>query len=287
MFRIQRELLRSSAQPARTRSARKAVEPFSVHGAQTVVPSARFAETPSLLALAPRIALAASHDMAVVITGETGTGKSYLARLIHDCSPRREQPFLVVSCGALAATLIESELFGHMRGAFTGADQGKPGKFAAAGTGTILLDEIDALGLDRQVKLLRVLEDGEYEPVGSNRTMMSHARVIAASNQDLEGAVAQGTFRSDLYYRLNVFALHLLPLRERTDDIAPLVHGMVARFSEALAKAPARLSTPALAALEGYAWPGNIRQLANVVRCAVLANTGPELLMKHLPESLF
>src|SRR5204862_3540762 len=147
----------------------------------------------------------------VLLTGETGTGKTYLARLIHEYSPRRKEPFLVVPCGALAANLIESEFFGHTKGAFTGADRPKVGKFAAAGEGSILLDEIDALGLEQQANLLRVIETGEYEPVGSNETSRSQARLVVASNWDLEEAVEAGKFRRDLYYRLNVMSFHLPP----------------------------------------------------------------------------
>src|SRR5262249_11352223 len=150
---------------------------------------------------------------------------------IHEHSPRKNQRMMVVPCGALAANLIESELFGHARGAFTGADRSKVGKFEAVGSGTLLLDEIDTLGLEHQAKLLRVIETGAYEPVGSNDTAICKARIIAASNWNLEEAVAQGKFREDLYYRLNVLALHLEPLKERPQDIAPLTRGMVAYFS--------------------------------------------------------
>src|SRR5207302_4870545 len=164
------------------------------------------AQTPSLLPLAERIAIAARHDVTVLLTGETGTGKTYLARLMHDCSPRRAEPFLAVPCGAQPANLIESAFFGHVRGAFTGADRAKVGKFEVAGKGTILLDEIDTLGLEQQAGLLRVIETGEYEPVGGNETRQSEARIIVAINWDLEEAVQTGKFRQDLYYRLNVMS---------------------------------------------------------------------------------
>jgi transcriptional regulator with PAS, ATPase and Fis domain len=242
--------------------------------------------TPSLCVLAKPIALAASHDIPVLLSGETGTGKTYLARLMHQWSPRCKHRFLIISCGALAANLIESEFFGYVKGAFTGANQAKEGKFATAGNGTIFLDEIDALGLDQQTNLLRVLETGEYEPVGSNQTRVCTARIIAASNWNLEEAVENGKFRRDLYYRLHVMAFRLPPLRERVQDIGPLAGGMAARFSTKFRKNLTGISPAALAALEAFPWPGNIRQLENVVQRAVLISTGPELLLSHLPPAV-
>jgi transcriptional regulator with PAS, ATPase and Fis domain len=243
-------------------------------------------QTPSLASLAEPLSLAASHDVTVLVTGETGTGKTHVARLIHECSPRRQHRLLVIPCGALVANLVESELFGHVRGAFTGADRPKVGKFEAAGDGTVLLDEIETLGLEQQANLLRVIETGEYEPVGSNRTQVCTARIIAASNCNLEEAVEQGRFRQDLYYRLNVMSFYLPPLRERVQDIGPLARGMAARYTQKFNKELFAVSPEALAGLEAYPWPGNIRQLENVIQQSVLMSTGPELLWPHLPKPI-
>jgi DNA-binding NtrC family response regulator len=239
--------------------------------------------TPSLAPLVETLAIAAAHPVTVLVDGETGTGKTYLARLLHDCSPRRQERFVVVPCGALAPNLVESEFFGHVKGAFTGADAPKVGKFAVAGEGTLLLDEIDALGLEQQASLLRVIETGEFEPVGSTETQLCRARVIAATNRDLNEAVERGQFRRDLFYRLNVMPFYLPPLRDRVEDIAPLLRGMAARYNAKYQKGLYRISTDVIAVLEAYPWQGNIRQLENVVQQAVLHSSGPELQVAHLP----
>jgi two-component system response regulator HydG len=247
--------------------------------------SRRFlALTPSLMPLVDRIALGASHDVTVLINGETGTGKTYLARLMHDYSPRRQQRILTIPCGAISANLIESEFFGHVKGSFTGADRTKVGKFAAVGDGTLLLDEIDTLGLEQQATLLRVIETGEFEPVGSTETQHCKARLIVASNIDLEKAVALGRFRADLYFRLNVMSFHLPPLRDRISDIEPLARGMAVRFARKFSKEIFDIHGEAMASLEAFAWPGNLRQLENVVQHAVLMANGPEILWRHLPS---
>jgi DNA-binding NtrC family response regulator len=244
------------------------------------------AYTPSLVPLAGQLAIAAAHDVTVLLTGETGTGKTHVAQMIHECSPRKRHGFMVVPCGALAANLIESELFGHVRGAFTGADRAKDGKFRVAGEGTLLLDEIDALGLEQQANLLRVLETGEFEPVGSNETQHCKARIIAASNIDLEDSVRRGRFRQDLFYRLNVMSFQMPALRERVPDIGTLARAMAARFASKFHKDLFQISREAITALEAYPWPGNIRQLENVVQQAVLVSTGPVLKLNHLPISV-
>lgn len=260
--------------------------PFPDPTAETVADRIRtrlLALTPSLAGMAEQLEIAATHDVTVLIEGETGTGKTHLAKLIHDCSPRGANRFLVVGCGALSGNLIASEFFGHVKGAFTGADVSKVGKFAAAGEGTLLLDEIDTLALDQQANLLRVIETGEFEPVGSNETHRSQARLIAATNWNLADAVERGTFRSDLYYRLHVLSFRLPPLRERPQDIPPLVRGMVARYGTKFGKRIVTVHADAMRALELFPWPGNIRQLENVLQQAVLTCAGDELRLPHLP----
>ena len=238
--------------------------------------------TPSLTAMVEQLCIAAAHDVTVLIEGETGTGKTFLAKLVHDCSVRRANRFMVVSCGTLSGNLIASEFFGHAKGAFTSADNQKVGKFAAAGEGTILLDEIDTLGLEHQANLLRVIETGEFEPVGSNETQICKARIIAATNWNLADAVERGTFRRDLYYRLHVISFQLPALRHRPEDIGPLVRGMVARYGTKYGKRLFGVCPETLRVLEAFPWPGNIRQLENVVQQAVLTSTGNELKLHHL-----
>ena len=239
--------------------------------------------TPSLAPLAEQLEIAARHDVPVLIEGETGTGKTHLAKLLHDCSQRAANRFLTVACGSHAGSLIASEFFGHAQGAFAGADAAKVGKFEAAADGTLMIDELDALGLDQQANLLRVIETGEFEPVGSNATQRSGARLIAATNWNLAEAVGRGSFRNDLYYRLNVLAFRLPPLRERPQDVSPLVRGMVARYNTRFAKRIGGVHGDAMRTLEVFPWPGNIRQLENVIQQAVLTCTGEELRLQHLP----
>src|SRR5687768_11650713 len=226
--------------------------------------------TPEMFEMMDEIQVAARHNVTALLTGETGCGKTFLARLIHELSDRRDERFCTVACGALPPDLIESALFGYVKGAFTGADKDREGKFAAAGKGTLLLDEIDVLPLDQQAKLLRVIETGEYEPVGSNETQISQARLVVASNYNLEELVRNGNFRTDLYYRLNILNFHLLPLRQRPWDIEYLVRKFALEHSRTHSIPLRSIDQSFFEVLRAYNWPGNIREMENVVRRAVL-----------------
>lgn len=222
----------------------------------------------------------------LLITGESGTGKSMIARAVHRRSSRRNGPFVEVACGALPDTLLESELFGHVAGAFTGAVVDKPGKFLQADGGTIFLDEISTASPGLQVKLLRVLQDFEFEPVGGQKTYRVDTRVILATNEALEQLVAEGRFRQDLYYRVNVINIELPPLRERVGDIALLATHFLRQVCEETGKQVAGFTEDALAVLQSYRWPGNVRELQNVVERAVLLGKGERIGVEDLPASL-
>jgi two-component system response regulator PilR (NtrC family) len=222
----------------------------------------------------------------VLVTGESGTGKELAAKAIHFNSNRKGGPFVTVNCGAIPQELMESELFGHVKGAFTGAMSAKQGLFEVADGGTLFLDEVSELPLHLQVKLLRVLEDPEVRPVGGVKPVRVDVRIVAATNRDLAEAMARGTFRQDLYYRLNVILLHLPPLRERREDIPLLVDHFLREFAEG-SGAPARVVSPeALAALESYAWPGNVRELENVIERAVTLERGAVIGAEAFPDPL-
>jgi len=213
----------------------------------------------------------------VLILGETGTGKELLAHAIHNNSPRAKHPLVKVNCAALPAPLIESELFGHQKGAFTGADTQRLGRFALADGGSLFLDEVGELPLELQAKLLRVLEEGEFELVGSSHSVKVDVRVIAATNRNLADAVAKGTFRSDLYYRLSIFPIVMPPLRERREDIRMLVTHLVNQLSLKLGKKIESIPQSAINVLQNYDWPGNVRELKNVIERAVIVTQGSKL----------
>lgn len=232
------------------------------------------------------IAQVSKSDATVLIRGESGTGKELVAQAIHYNSPRASKPLIKVNCAALPETVIESELFGHEKGSFTGAISTRKGRFELANGGTIFLDEIGDLSAMTQVKLLRVLQEKEFERVGGNETIRTNVRVIAATNRELEEAMERGIFREDLYYRLNVFPIHLPPLRERRDDILLLSDNFIAQYGEANHKTIQRISTPAIDLLMNYHWPGNVRELENCIERAVLLSVDGVIHSHHLPPSL-
>jgi Nif-specific regulatory protein len=233
-----------------------------------------------------QMAQVAATNTTVLIRGESGTGKEMVAHAIHYNSPRANKPFVKVSCAALPDSLIESELFGYERGAFTGAEQRKKGRFELAEAGTLFLDEIGDINLATQVKLLRVLQEREFERLGSTETVKVNVRLIAATNKDLEKAIAAGTFREDLYFRLNVFMIFVPPLRERKADLLQLVDHFLEKFSREHRKNIKRISTPAIDMLMSYHWPGNVRELENTLERAVLMCDGQVVHGHHLPPSL-
>ena len=233
-----------------------------------------------------QVAQVAQTNTTVLIRGESGTGKELIAHAIHYNSLRAKKPFIKVSCAALPDTLIESELFGYEKGAFTGAQTSKKGRFELADGGTLFLDEIGELNLSTQIKLLRVLQEREFERLGSSETIRSNIRLVAATNKDLEKAIAAGEFREDLYYRLNVFAIYVPPLRERKPDITLLADYFVEKFSREHGKSVKRISTPAIDMLASYHWPGNVRELANAIERAVVICEGQVLHSHHLPPTL-
>ncbi len=234
-------------------------------------------DSPPMQAVFDLIAKVAPSDVPVLIQGETGTGKELVARALHEQSRRRDQPFLAENCAAVPPQLLESELFGHKRGSFTGAVADRPGHFVAADGGTVFLDEIGDMPLEMQAKLLRVLQEGEVRPVGSNRTLKVDVRIVAATNKDLRALCAEGGFREDLYFRLNVVTIQLPPLRERGDDVLHLVRHFVGAAAREMGLAPERIPTltpAALEALKGWRWPGNVRELENEIRRALALADG-------------
>ena len=236
-----------------------------------------------VLELAARVA---PLDTTVLVHGESGTGKEFIVRMIHDQSPRAGGPFVSINCAALTESLLESELFGHVRGAFTGAVRDKPGLFEAAARGTLFLDEIGEVAPTVQAKLLRALQEREIRRVGGERTIKVDARVVAATNRDLRAAVAAGTFREDLYFRLGAFVINVPPLRDRREDIPPLVHDFVRRAASRAKKDVVSVSSDAMTSLMNYGWPGNVRELEHAVERAVIVARGPSIRVRELPPEV-
>lgn len=247
-------------------------------------PSRLSSQNPAMRQLLELVAVLADSPTSVLICGETGTGKEVIARAIHRQGPRAAKPFVAINCAALPDNLLESELFGYKRGAFTGADRDKPGRFSLVRDGTLFLDEIGEISPAMQVRLLRVLEEREFEPLGGSKAEALKARIIAASHRDLQAMVKQGTFREDLYYRLVVMRLDIPPLRERREDIPALAMVLLDRINLQQERRLDGISPEAMAALQDYDWPGNVRQLSNVIECAtVLCRTGV-IGSEHLPQ---
>ena len=236
-----------------------------------------------VLELAARVA---PLDTTVLVHGESGTGKEFIVRMIHDQSPRAGGPFVSINCAALTESLLESELFGHVRGAFTGAVRDKPGLFETAARGTLFLDEVGEVAPTVQAKLLRALQEREIRRVGGERTIKVDTRVVAATNRDLRAAVAAGTFREDLYFRLGAFVIDVPPLRERREDIPPLVHDFVRRAASRAKKDVVSVSSDAMTALMNYGWPGNVRELEHAIERAVIVARGPNLRIRELPPEV-
>lgn len=243
----------------------------------------RSASVRRLFDILPQVA---ASDSTILIQGETGTGKEVLARAIHNLSGRRDKPFVAVNCGALPDTLLESELFGYVKGAFTGAERDKPGRFALAEGGTLLLDEIGDVSAALQVKLLRVLQEKTYEPLGGTKTRKANVRIITVSNKDLAVLAKEGSFRQDLFYRINIVRLELPPLRRRKEDIPALVERFIDRLNRHQGKLVSGLSEEALARLIAHDWPGNIRELENTIEHAFILCSSGRIELNHLPEVL-
>jgi DNA-binding NtrC family response regulator len=244
------------------------------------------ANSPSMQEVLELAARVAPLDTTVLVYGESGTGKEFIVRMIHDQSPRASAPFVSINCAALTETLLESELFGHVRGAFTGAVRDKAGLFEVAGSGTIFLDEIGEVAPTIQAKLLRALQEREIRRVGAERNIKVNARVVAATNRDLRAAVDAGTFREDLYFRLGAFVIIVPPLRDRREDIPALVHSFLVRAASRMKKDVTSVSPDAMTALTNYRWPGNVRELQHAIERAVIMAHGPSIRVRELPPEV-
>jgi DNA-binding NtrC family response regulator len=269
------EVAEREHQRALSHAARDAEEPLGI-----------IAKSPPMRQLMDLARRVAKVDSTVLITGESGSGKERIARLIHDQSTRSAGPFIAVNCGAITETLLESELFGHVRGAFTGATHDRPGLFEAANGGTLLLDEVGEVSPGMQVKLLRALQEREVRRVGENKSRRVDVRVVAATNRDLAHGVAGGAFRQDLYYRLKVVALHVPPLRERRDDVLPLARALLADAAQRMKRKISGLAPDAVDQLLRYEWPGNVRELENAMERAVALARGSRVELEDLPEEI-
>ena len=239
-------------------------------------------ESEALRRVLKQVEAVAPTDATVLVLGETGTGKELIARALHNLSPRRQRTFVKLNCAAIPTGLLESELFGHEKGAFTGAITQKVGRFELAHQGTLFLDEVGEIPLELQPKLLRALQEQEFERLGSTKTVRVDVRLVAATNRDLGQMVGEGRFRSDLYYRLNVFPVVVPPLRQRPEDIPQLVRHFTQRFARRMSRQIETIPTPVMEALMGYPWPGNVRELQNVIERAVILSVGPSL---QVPQS--
>lgn len=241
---------------------------------------------PEMIEVFRSVGRVAARDVAVLVLGETGTGKELVARAIYQHSARQDQVFHAINCAAITETLLESELFGHERGAFTGAENRRIGKFEICDGGTLFLDEIGEMSPLMQSKLLRVLQEKEFERVGGNKTYRTDVRIIAATNRDLEAAMVEKNFRTDLYYRLNEFTIHLPPLRERGDDLKLMVEHFMAKFAKSLGKELVSIAPETMSRLAQYSWPGNVRELQGVIKQTLLRASGPVIVPSFLPPSL-
>jgi two-component system response regulator PilR (NtrC family) len=277
-FRIRKELDRKRLQQENVLLKRAM---HSAHQFSNIIGSSS-----AMLQVFELVETVASTGSTVLVTGESGTGKELIARAIHVRSPRADRPFVAVNCGAVTETLLDSELFGHMRGAFTGADANKKGLIEVAEKGTIFLDEIGEMSPMLQVKVLRVLQERKFRRVGGTEEVEADIRIIAATNRDLSKMVAEGQFREDLYYRINVIPVRLPSLRERVDDIPPLADHFVAKFAAQMKKNVTGISGGAMSRLMAYGWPGNVRELENAIERAVALERTPSILPESLPESV-
>jgi transcriptional regulator with GAF, ATPase, and Fis domain len=278
--REQEKLLTAMAEIKALKDRLERENSYLQHAAQVRPPQGLTSRSPRFLSVIEEIVQVAQTGSTVLLLGETGSGKEVMAQAIHDASARKDRPMIKVNCAALPASLIESELFGREKGAFTGALARQPGRFEVADGSTIFLDEVGELPLELQPKLLRVLQDGEFERLGSTRTIRVDARVIAASNQPLAQAVKEGKFREDLFYRLDVFPIEVPPLRERREDIPMLSWTFVKEFSHSMGKPIEEIADESISALQEYHWPGNVRELRNVIERAMILSHGPKLCIK-------